>query len=65
MSKSRIDIVGQNGNEGEHYEETDKPVESSDWEALDFLEGQDFGDIDPASYQISEDDGCEGGGCKI
>lgn len=35
---------------------------SDDFENLDHL---DLGDIDPESYVQSEDDGCEGGACKI
>lgn len=65
MSESRIDVIGQNGNEGEHYEEAEKPTEETNWDELDFLDGEDLGDVDPSTYQISDDDGCEGGGCKI
>lgn len=62
MSESRIDIIGQNGNDGEHYEETKKEV---CWDDLAFLEGEDLGDVDPSTYQVQDDEGCEGGACKI
>ena len=57
--EDRVDTIGQNGNTGEHYEEDDP------WDSLDFLEGEDLGDIDPSIYQFEEDEGCEGGACKI
>lgn len=34
-------------------------------EEVDALSHLDIGSIDPESYQQQEDDGCEGGACKI
>lgn len=38
---------------------SDDPFDSDDWMS------NDLGEIDPDSYQEQEDDGCEGGACKI
>ena len=38
---------------------------SADWDDVSFLDDMELGDIDPESYQEQEDDGCEGGACKI
>jgi len=40
-------------------------LESADWDDVSFLDDMQLGDIDPESYQEQEDDGCEGGACKI
>lgn len=40
-------------------------TESTDWDELSFLDDMELGEIDPESYQEQEDDGCEGGACKI
>jgi hypothetical protein len=42
-----------------------KAEESTDWDELSFLDDMELGEIDPESYQEQEDDGCEGGACKI
>lgn len=42
------------------------PTIVDDWDAFDaMLDQQDLGDVDPSTYQIQEDDGCEGGACRI
>ena len=38
---------------------------SADWDDVSFLDSMELGEIDPESYQEQEDDGCEGGACKI
>ncbi|WP_300426903.1 hypothetical protein [uncultured Thalassolituus sp.] len=38
---------------------------STDWDDVSFLDDMELGDIDPESYQEQEDEGCEGGACKI
>ena len=45
--------------------EPKKAEESNDWDELCFLDDMELGEIDPESYQEQEDDGCEGGACKI
>mgnify|MGYP001162482863 FL=1 len=45
--------------------EPKKAEESPDWDELSFLDDMELGEIDPESYQEQEDDGCEGGACKI
>jgi hypothetical protein len=45
--------------------EPKKAEESNDWDELSFLDDMELGEIDPESYQEQEDDGCEGGACKI
>tara|TARA_A200000113_G_C8772645_1_gene324866 strand:+ start:535 stop:747 length:213 start_codon:yes stop_codon:yes gene_type:complete len=45
--------------------EPKKAEESTDWDELSFLDDMELGEIDPESYQEQEDDGCEGGACKI
>ena len=40
-------------------------LDSADWDDVSFLDDMQLGDIDPESYQEQEDDGCEGGACKI
>lgn len=38
---------------------------SMDWDDVSFLDDMELGEIDPESYQEQDDDGCEGGACKI
>lgn len=38
---------------------------SADWDDVSFLDSMELGEIDPDSYQEQDDDGCEGGACKI
>ena len=45
--------------------EPKKAEESTDWDELSFLDDMELGEIDPESYREQEDDGCEGGACKI
>lgn len=45
--------------------EPKKTEESNDWDELSFLDDMELGEIDPESYQEQDDDGCEGGACKI
>lgn len=39
--------------------------DNADWDELSFLDDMELGEIDPESYQEQDDDGCEGGACKI
>lgn len=42
------------------------PTIKDEWDDFDaMLDQQDLGDVDPSTYQVQEDDGCEGGACKI
>ena len=40
-------------------------AQDTNWDDISFLDDMELGDIDPESYQEQEDDGCEGGACKI
>lgn len=42
------------------------PTIKDEWDDFDaMLDQQDLGDVDPSTYQVQEDDGCEGGACRI
>ncbi|MDF1762059.1 MAG: hypothetical protein P1U57_01500 [Oleibacter sp.] len=45
--------------------EQNKAAETNEWDDLSFLDEMELGAVDPESYQEQEDDGCEGGACKI
>tara|TARA_B100001250_G_C19797414_1_gene789428 strand:+ start:328 stop:480 length:153 start_codon:yes stop_codon:yes gene_type:complete len=42
-----------------------QPAQDTNWDDISFLDDMELGEIDPESYQEQEDDGCEGGACKI
>jgi hypothetical protein len=42
-----------------------KANETTDWDDVSFLDELELGEVDPESYQDQDDDGCEGGACKI
>lgn len=42
------------------------PTIKDEWEEFnEMLDQQDLGDVDPSFYQFVEDEGCEGGACKL
>lgn len=42
------------------------PTIKDEWEEFNaMLDQQDLGDVDPSCYQFEEDEGCEGGACKL
>ncbi|MGK0215986.1 MAG: hypothetical protein ACJA0I_000006 [Gammaproteobacteria bacterium] len=50
---------------GDVVVDQNKTDETTDWDDVSFLDEMELGEVDPESYQEQDDDGCEGGACKI